>query len=71
MDNMEEEIIPITEREAPPSPTLEELLVVKNDEEIDKEAIRVIESMPMWPPGKQNRKHVSVYYTVPVRFVVK
>ena len=37
----------------------------------DKEAIRVIESMPMWTPGKQNRKYVSVYYTVPVRFVLK
>lgn len=38
------------------------------DPEYDKEAIRVIESMPKWNPGKQNGKPVAVYYTLPVRF---
>lgn len=34
----------------------------------DKEAIRVIQSMPRWIPGKQNGKSVSVKYTVPIIF---
>ncbi|RKE02501.1 M56 family metallopeptidase [Marinifilum flexuosum] len=35
---------------------------------IDKEALRVIEEMPNWIPGKQNGKKVNVAYTLPVRF---
>ena len=35
---------------------------------LDKEAIRVIKSMPKWIPGKQNGKAVSVKYTVPIIF---
>ncbi len=34
----------------------------------DKEAIRVIQSMPKWIPGKQNGKAVAVKYTVPIVF---
>ncbi|MCD8183129.1 MAG: energy transducer TonB [Bacteroides sp.] len=34
----------------------------------DKEAVRVIMSMPKWIPGKQNGKAVSVKYTVPIVF---
>jgi len=34
----------------------------------DKEAIRVIKSMPQWISGRQNGKPVNVYYTLPVRF---
>lgn len=34
----------------------------------DKEAVRVIKSMPKWIPGKQNNEPVRVYYTLPVRF---
>ena len=34
----------------------------------DKEALRVIRSMPEWIPGKQNGINVSVYYIVPVVF---
>jgi protein TonB len=35
---------------------------------VDKEAVRVIEAMPQWIPGKQNGKPVRVYYIMPVRF---
>lgn len=35
---------------------------------LDKEAIRVVESMPNWKPGKQNGQNVDVYYTIPVNF---
>ncbi len=34
----------------------------------DKEAIRVIQGMPKWIPGKQNGKPVAVKYTVPIVF---
>ncbi|MDR0798812.1 MAG: energy transducer TonB [Dysgonamonadaceae bacterium] len=34
----------------------------------DKEAIRVIQMMPRWTPGKQDGKNVNVYYTLPVLF---
>lgn len=36
------------------------------DPYLDKEAVRVIMSMPKWIPGKQNGKAVSVKYTIPV-----
>ena len=32
----------------------------------DKEAVRVVKSMPKWLPGKQNGKAVRVKFTVPV-----
>ena len=38
------------------------------DAELDKEAIRVISSMPKWIPGMQKGKAVKVRYTVPVMF---
>lgn len=38
------------------------------DASLDKEAIRVIKSMPKWKPGQQRGKPVRVKYTVPVNF---
>lgn len=38
------------------------------DAYLDKEAVRVISSMPKWKPGVQNGKKVRVKYTVPVVF---
>jgi len=38
------------------------------DSSLDKEAKRVISSMPKWKPGKQRGKAVRVKYTVPVNF---
>ena len=38
------------------------------DPSCDKEAVRVIQSLPKWIPGKQNGKAVPVYYTVPIMF---
>ena len=35
---------------------------------LDKEALRVINSMPKWKPGMQRNKPVRVKYTVPVMF---
>ncbi len=41
------------------------------DPHLDREALRVINSMPLWEPGNQNNKPVSVSYTVPINFVLK
>ena len=38
------------------------------DPSLDKEAIRVVSSMPKWKPGKQRGKAVRVSYTVPINF---
>ena len=38
------------------------------DASLDKEAIRVIKSMPKWSPGQQRGKLVRVKYTLPVNF---
>lgn len=43
--------------------------VIKSvDPSLDKEARRVVSSMPKWIPGKQNGSAVRVKYTVPVTF---
>ena len=43
--------------------------VVKSiDPSLDAEALRVINAMPNWLPGKQNGKEVRVKYTVPISF---
>lgn len=36
----------------------------------DKEALRVVKSMPRWIPGKQNGRAVSVYFVVPILFQI-
>ena len=38
------------------------------DPSLDKEALRVIGTMPKWKPGKQRGKPVRVKYTVPITF---
>ena len=38
------------------------------DPSLDKEAVRVVKSMPRWIPGKQNGQAVRVKYNVPVAF---
>ena len=43
--------------------------VIKSvDPALDNEALRVINSMPKWTPGRQNGKLVNVKYTIPVTF---
>ena len=41
------------------------------DPSLDEEAIRLVESMPKWNPGKQNGSTVPVRYSVPVNFKVQ
>ncbi len=35
---------------------------------LDKEAVRMVKSMPKWSPGKHNGKPVRVRYNIPVMF---
>jgi len=37
---------------------------------LDNEAKRIISTMPKWIPGKQKGKNVSVYYVVPILFML-
>ncbi len=41
------------------------------DPNLDKEAVRVVQSMPKWQPGMQRGKAVKVSYTVPINFVLQ
>jgi len=43
-------------------------VVASVDPDLDKEAIRVIENMPDWIPGKQNGKGTPVRFTIPILF---
>lgn len=49
-----------------------EVKVVRSlEENLDKEAIRVIKSLPKFTPGRHDGKAVSVWYTLPVPFKLK
>jgi TonB family protein len=49
-----------------------EVKVVRSvDKDLDKEAIRVVKSLPKFTPGRQNGQVVSVWYTLPVTFKLK
>ncbi len=37
----------------------------------DEEAMRVVNAMPKWKPGKQGGRKVAVQYNIPINFVLK
>ncbi len=45
-------------------------IVQSVEEHLDKEALRVISSMPNWTPGKHKGKTVKVSFTIPVAFML-
>ena len=52
--------------------SITEAKVVKPvDPQLDAEALRVVNTMPNWTPGKQRGKAVRVRYTLPVMFHLK
>ncbi len=52
--------------------TISNIKVVRGvNKDLDAEAIRVVQSMPKWIPGKQRGKAVRVQYTLPVKFVLE
>ena len=50
--------------------SIQDVEVVKStgDVYLDNEAVRVVEAMPKWSPGRQSGKPVRVYFTLPVNF---
>ena len=48
-----------------------EVKVVRSvDKDLDKEAVRLIKTLPMFIPGRQNGQAVAVWYTLPVSFML-
>lgn len=50
---------------------VKDVKVLRGVKGLDDEAIRVVQKMPAWSPGKQRGKAVSVQYNLPIRFVLK
>lgn len=49
---------------------LKDISIIKDGgDEFNKEVIRVVKKMPEWIPGKAKGQQVSVYYTIPVKFI--
>lgn len=54
-----------------PDGSLTEIKVVRGvDIALDKEAMRVVKSMPKWIPGKVGGQPVAVKYTLPITFSI-
>lgn len=52
--------------------TVSQISVLKGvDPELDKEAMRVVSTLPAFKPGKQGGKPVPVWYMVPITFTLK
>ena len=51
---------------------LKKFEIIKNGgEEFNNEVIRVLKKMPAWIPGKTKGENVSVYYSIPVKFIMQ
>ncbi len=50
---------------------VEAKVVRSPDANLSAEALRVVNSMPRWTPGRQRDKAVRVAYTIPVNFVLQ
>ena len=52
--------------------TVDRVSVLKGvDPELDKDAMRVVQTLPSFKPGKQGGKPVPVWYMVPINFTLK
>lgn len=56
---------------APDGSVKDALVVVGASPGLDNEALRVVESSPVWTPGKQKGQAVNVLFTFPVNFVLQ
>lgn len=52
----------------PPAKKVSKEDIEKGKKALETEALRVINNMPQWTPGKQGGENVSVKYFVPVHF---
>ncbi|HET6243211.1 MAG: energy transducer TonB [Bacteroidetes bacterium] len=50
---------------------VKDVKILRGVKGLDDEAVRVVQKMPAWSPGKQRGKAVSVQYNLPIRFVLK
>ena len=41
------------------------------DPSCDREALRVVKTLPKWIPGRQNGENVSVWFTLPINFKIQ
>ena len=49
-----------------------EVKVVRSvDKDLDREAVRVVKSLPKFNPGRQNGQPVNVWYTLPINFKLR
>jgi TonB family protein len=44
------------------------VVIMAEDIDLEKEAVRVVEHMPTWEPGKKNGKSVAFWFTLPIVF---
>ena len=51
--------------------TVSDIIVKAPHKALEKEAIRVVQQLPIMTPGKQQNKPVSVKYTLPISFNIK
>lgn len=52
--------------------SVEDIQVLRGiDPSCDREATRVVKSMPKWNPGRQNGEAVAVYFNLPILFRLK
>jgi TonB family protein len=52
-----------------PDGSIDDVAVLRSlNSACDKEAVRVVNAMPKWIPGKQNDEPVSVYFNLPIVF---
>ncbi|MDQ3192232.1 MAG: energy transducer TonB [Bacteroidota bacterium] len=49
---------------------VKDVKVLRGVKGLDEEAIRVVQKMPAWSPGKQRGKAVSVQYNLPIKFKI-
>ena len=55
-----------------PDGSLSKVQVVRGiDKSCDDEAVRVVNKMPPWKPGRQNGKAVHVKFTIPIKFELR
>jgi TonB family protein len=54
-----------------PDGTLDDIRVIESvDPYLDREAIRVVKSSPLWTPGESDGEKVSVAFTFPINFIL-
>ena len=51
--------------------TIDEAEVIESvDKELDAEALRVVNKMPKWNPGKEDGENVRIQYNLPINFIL-